>query len=238
MKWKTAIFRFNFFIQLNSWTNKNFPDLNSEQFQVKFSPISQKGQFLLERLLELWTRQNSGIHVVGKNVKLETFKLESSKWNYLLHWKLSHFKLSNLKVSNFSFFPTAQIWLGTVPSMIIDWVLFWATLFIWLNSIDWIFVLVNWNVHIVGVFSISRTAQGSTNAPRPCLAHIYFCWMDKFVRGTLDLPNVCFSSLSRRGDWLIDVSVEQFFIRTCFEVVVPFESEITWDSGYFQRIYW
>ena len=71
------------------------------------------------------------------------------------------------------------------------------------------------------------SAQGSTNAPRPRLAHIYFCRMNKSVRGFLNLPNVCFSSLSRRGDWLIDVSVEQFFIRTCFEVVVPFESEIT-----------
>ena len=122
--------------------------------------------------------------------------------------------------------------------MIIDWVLFWAILFIWLNSIDCVFVLANWNVHIVGMFSLRRTAQGTTNAPHPRLAHIYFCRMDKSIGGTLDLPNVCFSSLSRRGDWLIDVSVEQFFIRTCFEVVVPVESEITWDSGYFQRIYW
>ena len=44
MKWKTAIFRFNFFIQLNSWTNKNFPDLNSERFQVKLFPISHKSE--------------------------------------------------------------------------------------------------------------------------------------------------------------------------------------------------
>ena len=115
--------------------------------------------------------------------------------------------------------------------MIMDWVLFRAILFIWLNSIDWVFVLVNWNVHIVSMFSISRTAQGSTNAPCPRFAHLFLPWMMKPIRGTLDLPNVCFSSLSRRGDWLIDVSVEQFFIRTCFEVVVPFESEKPWDSG-------
>ena len=114
--------------------------------------------------------------------------------------------------------------------MIMDWVLFRAILFIWLNSIDWVFVLVNWNVHIVSMFSISRTAQGSTNAPCPRFAHLFLPWMMKPIRGTLDLPNVCFSSLSRRGDWLIDVSVEQFFIRTCFEVVVPFESEKPWDS--------
>ena len=193
MKWKTAIFRFNFFIQLNSWTNKNFPDLNSERLLVEFSPISHKRSIFT--------------------------------WETAWIAKKAHFELVK---STF----------GAVPSMIKDWVLFWAILFIWLNSIDWVFVLVNWNMHIVGVFSISRTTQGSTNAPRPRLAHIYFCWKDKSVRGTLDLPNVCFSSLSRRGDWLIDVSVEQFFIRTCFEVVVPFESEITWDSGYFQRIYW
>ena len=105
-----------------------------------------------------------------------------------------------------------------------------SILFIWLNSIDWVFVLVNWNVHIVSVFSISRTAQGSTNAPRLRFAYLYFCWMDKPVCESLVLPNVCLSSLSRRGDWLIDVSVEQFFIRTCFEVVVPFESENAWDS--------
>ena len=157
MKWKTAIFRFNFFIQLNSWTNKNFPDLNSKRFQVKIFPISLKRQ--------IFTSETAWI------AKKANFELVKSIF-------------------------------GTVPSMIMDWVLFWAILFIWLNSIDWVFVLVNWNVHIVGVFSISRTAQGSTNAPRPRLAHIYFCRMNKSVRGTLNLPNVCFSSLSRRGDWL------------------------------------
>ena len=149
------------------------------------------------------------------NFQVEFFP-SSKKWIFY-SWKTAWFE-------NKAKFETVKSKLRTVPSMIMDWVLLRAILFIWLNSIDWVFVLVNWNVHIVSMFSISRTAQGSTNAPRPRFAHLFLPWMMKPIRGTLDLPNVCFSSLSRRGDWLIDVSVEQFFNRTCFEVVVPFES--------------
>ena len=122
--------------------------------------------------------------------------------------KISIFNWETAWIANKAKFELIKSTFGTVPSMIMDWVLFWAILFIWLNSIDWVFVLVNWNVHIVGVFSISRTAQGSTNAPRPRLAHIYFSvgWINLFVE-----PWICQTFVSRRSaeeviGWLMFLS--------------------------------
>ena len=115
-----------------------------------------------------------------------------------------------------------------------------SILFIWLNSIDWVFVLVNWNVHIVSVFSISRTAQGSTNAPHLRFAYLYFCWMDKPVCKSLVLPNVCLSSLSRRGEvtgWLMflsNSSLLEHVLKSLFHSNLKTHKIL--DK--FSRIYW
>ena len=177
---KNCHFSIQFLYSIKFVNKQKFPDLNSERFQVKFSPISQKYQFLLGRLLELRTMQNTSWN--------QKYICNRSKYDYGLSFILRNF-----------IYLAKQYRLGFCSGKL-------------KCAYSW---RVQYKQDCPGIHERS---------PSSLSAYIFFCRMDKSVRGTLDLPNVCFSSLSRRGDWLIDVSVEQFFIRTCFEVVVPFES--------------